>query len=390
MSSTINATTTSGIQVTGDNSGSLALQTNNGTTAVTIDTSQNVGIGTSSPSLKLHVVGSNNANNSGIAGGSYGIRFENGVTYSLTGSAISGVDNTFNASFQPLTINGSQLGFATGGTERMRIDSSGNVGIGTNSPSYKLQVSGSIKEVQSSEAATVGNVQSTFASSFQRTSNDTVLNIGYATTPDAWFISASYGTTGAYKPIAFATSDTERMRIDSSGNLLLGATSQPTGTQNAIGFSPSVFSGGQNCSSSRNSTSNVQHITFANPNGQVGGINTSGSATSFNTSSDYRLKHDIAPMTGALAKVQALKPVTYKWNADNSDGEGFIAHELAQVVPQCVTGEKDAVDADGNPVYQGIDTSFLVATLTAAIQEMKQLVDAQAAEIAALKTKVGG
>ena len=65
-------------------------------------------------------------------------------------------------------------------------------------------------------------------------------------------------------------------------------------------------------------------------------------------------------MTGALAKVAALKPVTYKWNADNSDGEGFIAHELQAVVPQCVTGEKDAVDADGNPVYQGIDVSFLV------------------------------
>ena len=81
-------------------------------------------------------------------------------------------------------------------------------------------------------------------------------------------------------------------------------------------------------------------------------------------------------MTGALAKVTQLKPVTYKWNADGSDGEGFIAHELAEVVPQCVTGEKDAVDEEGNPKYQGIDTSFLVATLTAAIQELKAEFDA--------------
>jgi len=71
-----------------------------------------------------------------------------------------------------------------------------------------------------------------------------------------------------------------------------------------------------------------------------------------------------------------LKPCTYKWNADGSDGQGFIAHELDEVVPGCVTGDKDAVDADGNPQYQGIDVSFLVATLTAAIQELKAEFDA--------------
>jgi len=81
-----------------------------------------------------------------------------------------------------------------------------------------------------------------------------------------------------------------------------------------------------------------------------------------------------------------LKPCTYKWNADDSDGEGFIAHELAEVVPQCVTGEKDAVDADGNPQYQGIDTSFLVATLTAAIQEQNQLITQLTARISALES----
>ena len=81
-------------------------------------------------------------------------------------------------------------------------------------------------------------------------------------------------------------------------------------------------------------------------------------------------------MTGALAKVAQLKPVTYKWKADGSDGQGFIAHELQAVVPDCVTGEKDAVDENGNPKYQGVDTSFLVATLTAAIQELKAEFDA--------------
>ena len=92
-------------------------------------------------------------------------------------------------------------------------------------------------------------------------------------------------------------------------------------------------------------------------------------------------------MQGALDVVQQLNPVTYTWKADNSPGQGFIAHELQAVVPDCVTGEKDAVDAEGNPVYQGIDTSFLVATLTKAIQELKAELDATKAEVAALKGK---
>ena len=86
-------------------------------------------------------------------------------------------------------------------------------------------------------------------------------------------------------------------------------------------------------------------------------------------------------MTGALAKVALLKPCTYKWNVDGSDGEGFIAHELAEVCPQAVTGEKDAVDANGNIKPQGIDTSFLVATLTAAIQEQQAIIESLKARL---------
>jgi hypothetical protein len=118
----------------------------------------------------------------------------------------------------------------------------------------------------------------------------------------------------------------------------------------------------------------------------IGTISQNSTTTvGYNTSSDYRLKNTIAPMMGALDKIAQLKPVTYKWNVDGSDGQGFIAHELAEIVPECVNGEKDAVDEDGNPKYQGVDTSFLVATLTAAIQELKAIVDAQAVRIAALE-----
>jgi hypothetical protein len=91
-------------------------------------------------------------------------------------------------------------------------------------------------------------------------------------------------------------------------------------------------------------------------------------------------------MTGALEKVALLKPVTYNWKDGGAGADGFIAHELAEVCPSAVVGEKDAIDADGNPKYQSVDTSFLVATLTAAIQELKATVDAQAARIAALES----
>jgi hypothetical protein len=119
----------------------------------------------------------------------------------------------------------------------------------------------------------------------------------------------------------------------------------------------------------------------------------SGVSTTYNTSSDYRLKENIVPMTGALAKVSQLKPCTYKWKWNGSDGEGFIAHELAEVCPSAVSGEKDAIetyiDEEGNEQTrikpQGIDTSFLVATLTAAIQEQQATINALTARVVALE-----
>ena len=199
--------------------------------------------------------------------------------------------------------------------------------------------------------------------------------------------------TGIFFPAAdtvgVSTGGSERMRIDSSGNLLVGKTATSVGTAgfeaNATGMS-ATNSGAEAANFNRN-TSDGTIIIFRRSSSGVGTISVTTTATAYNTSSDYRLKHDIAPMTGALAKVSALNPVTYKWNADDSDGEGFIAHELAEVVPQCVTGEKDAVDAEGNPIYQGIDTSFLVATLTAAIKEQQALIQALTDRITALEAK---
>jgi hypothetical protein len=192
--------------------------------------------------------------------------------------------------------------------------------------------------------------------------------------------------TGIFFPaadtIAFSEGGVESARIDSSGNLLVGTTTTRSSyittvcdsTYNGVTVTADITSARTACS-------------FRNPNGAVGSITTSSSSTAYNTSSDYRLKENVQPMTGALEKIAALKPVTYKWKADASNGEGFIAHELAEVAPGCVTGEKDAVDANGNPVYQGIDTSFLVATLTAGLQEAVAMIEELKAKVAALEAK---
>jgi len=250
-------------------------------------------------------------------------------------------------------------------SEAMRITAAGDVGIGTSSPGQKLDVKGMVR---SSIGTGTGAGGAGYAFYQFGTS---------ATATENWHIGTEGDGSFRFYNQGFG-SGIERMRIDSSGRLLVGKTStgdyvtgvefQPAGA--VLSYRSSGVAGifGR--------TDNGETVRFTNNSNTVGSISTTGSATAYNTSSDYRLKHDIAPMIGALAKVAQLKPVTYKWNSDNSESQGFIAHELQEVVPECVTGEKDAVDAEGKPQYQGIDTSFLVATLTAAIQELKAEFDA--------------
>ncbi len=294
MSSIIRATTTSGLQVAPDNSGSLQLQTNGTTTAVTIDTSQNVGIGTTSPK-----------NNSG---------------------------------YTTLTLNNA---------------SSGGV--------------------------------------VEFTSNNTTVAQLYNTGTDFYTYSASgknivFDASGLAS-IKMNTNGTERMRIDSSGNVFINTTSTPADAATYLGI---INAGGSNygIAIKNSNASTNQAIAFFNNSGtRVGSVSFTTTATAFNTSSDYRLKEDVQPMVGALDKVSQLKPVTYKWKSNGSDGQGFIAHELQDIMPEAVTGEKDAVTEDGSINPQGIDTSVLVATLTAAIQEQQTIINDLKARIETLEAK---
>jgi len=325
MVATVNASTSAGVVITPDNSGVLAFQSSSAT-ALTIDASQNsTFVGTASATKLIP-----------------------------TGSSATG-----NGLYLPAA---NSLGLSTNGTNAVYIDSSQNVGIGgavTNEGGYArvLQVTGS------TDCALELKGGSSYSYVAQ---NGTTLQI------------RNNATSGV---MTFATESTERMRILSTGQVNINQT----GDTNAF----LVVNGGGNHAirTLRDGTANATQISFANGNGTVGSITTSGSATAYNTSSDYRLKEAITPMTGALAKVAQLKPVTYKWKVDGSDGEGFIAHELAEVCPHAVSGEKDAIDADGNPDYQAVDTSFLVATLTAAIQELKAINDTLTARIVALENR---
>jgi len=265
----------------------------------------------------------------------------------------------------------------------LSADTNGNVGIGTSSPSTYGVLVASQSNASSDTYAAIRNSAGGVGGAVQGTRLLFLGDSGYSqSAPTAYIRSVSNdGGSNGHGTLTFGThagngTCPERARIDSSGNLLVGTTS-------ALGIGVTISGGGTQMVHNFNSDYTV--ASFRLNNTQRGFITTTSTGTTFSTSSDYRLKENIQPMTGALAKVAQLKPCTYKWKADGSDGEGFIAHELAEVAPQCVTGEKDGVDAEGNPKYQGIDTSFLVATLTAAIQELKAELDATKAEVALLK-----
>ena len=277
------------------------------------------------------------------------------------------------------------LTLQSAGTTAVTIDTSQNVGIGTASPASKLDVKAGSGSVIS---------RSTGGYNFKAyydVGRTTYTAIGYdglytVGAQDLYIIS---GQSSIFR-INSNSSPTEAMRIDTSGNFLVNTTSAYSASGNT-GKTNISFAGASQSGMiilENDNQSNGHFVDFVNSAQTTCGSiirNTTSNAVLYNTSSDYRLKDNIQPITNGLEKLAQLKPSTWTWKEGGNDGEGFIAHEVAQIIPNAVSGEKDALDKEGNPIYQGMDASYLVATLTAAIQELNAKVDAQAAEIQALK-----
>jgi hypothetical protein len=396
-----------------------------------IDSSGRVGIGTTSPGASLHVVGDVFSTTAFRVGSS---------TSSLSGQVVNESDTSKSITLAADPGNagaGTFLGFAVDGSERARIDSSGRLLVGTssarsnfdgNTATPLFQIEGVTAATSSASIVRSANdsIGSTFNLGKTRgaavggntvvSSGDQIGIVSFQAADgtnliDAASIQAAVdGTPGANDMpgrLVFSTtadgasSPTERMRITSTGATLIGSTGvsdgerlkvESSGAGNSTAYfvyassddRPVVMSyhAGSTGATSR------KHYEFRNSAGaEVGSIAATGTATSYNTSSDYRLKENIVALSGAIDRVNQLQVHRFNFISDpDTTVDGFLAHEAQAVVPECVTGEKDAVDENGNPVYQGIDQSKLVPLLTAALQEAMERIEVLEAKFATLES----
>jgi hypothetical protein len=399
---------------------SQGIDDNASATAMTLDASGNVGIGTS-PSTALHVstpVTTKSVVETTGASSDALIEFTRGQGSGNTWSVGLDQSNSSALSFAYLA-NGSP---SLTSHNKMTIDASGNVGIGTSSPNQPLTVvtNGSALGINIAGRSSDDRAYMFFSDNDGTTYRGSIHTIPAA---NRFNINAYSGEN-----ITFSNNGAEKVRIDSSGNLLVGKTVANTTTEGVWLDGPNgrlfVTADDDYCAQFTRNGSDGPLIYLYNDTAQAGLISVSGSSTTYGTSSDYRLKTDAQPMTGASARVQALNPVNFEWIASGDRVDGFLAHEAQEVVPEAVTGTKDAMrdeqyevtpavyedvvipavlDEEGNeleaertehrlvseavmgtrsvPDYQSIDQSKLVPLLTAALQEALT-------EIADLKARV--
>lgn len=363
-------------------------------------TSTGLGIGTSSPGAKLQI-------GTGSATGLVDNVFLGGYStntaqfrwvWNRPGAGCLGI-GTANDAYGSMIFG--QASGVTGavGTEWMRLDSSGNLGLGvvpnvwfSNRKAIQINNAGSsIAGFSGGGVTELRNNSYVNAAGTEIYSNTAGAAVYVmAGGQSAWY-NAPSGTAGN------AISFTQAMTLDSSGNLLVGTTS-------VLGAGRISSVSSQNGISAQTTASaNSFEAIVASRNGNVGKVITlwhnvvagvqagfinidSTSTVSLNNTSDYRTKKDILPLEKSLDRVARLRPVSFKYKADGYSAEGFIAHEFAEVLPNAVHGEKDAVDANGNPIYQALDYTKVIPILVSAIQEQQAIITALTARVAALES----
>jgi hypothetical protein len=367
-----------------------------------IDSSGNVGIGTSSPSTygRFVVSGSGNSGvgtfigNASLTGSAPtyqgSIRLLDNPTSSTAASGgIEFLTSTFGSGYgfkiASVDSSGVSLTFATrqnsaSWTEAMRIDNAGNVGIGTSSPTAILHVKSPATGANAS--AIIENAGSTAtALLYFKNSAARQMLIGYT---GQSYSGGEYGTIdviGAY-PLVFATNDIERMRIDSSGNLLVGTTT--TSNTNGVVITKGGAAGGgiiqlsKTASGATNGTLNYYGTTY------VGGINYDNTSTSLATSSDIRLKKDVVDAPSAINVTTSIRVVSHGWKHDEATVRyGFVAQELINVAPEAVMQGDDGEEIEKTWT---VDYARLVPMLVKTIQEQQALITTLTARITALES----
>ena len=379
--------------------GASELYHNNGksleTTSVGVTVNGNLGIGTAVPAHEMHIQGSSTTASLSLKGSGTGTAASDGIELKLQGDNSAYLYNYENA----------MLRFGTNGLERVRITSDGKVGINTASPSVRL-------DAKSSGEAAIGIGSTNAGGAVLYLDGDS--NGDYAGTDYSYIQHDSNGrlnivqnSPSGTNQLRLYTGNTERMRFDGSGNLLVGLTSPVNAQSNFYSVSNWAMS------VARPSAGSAGMIRFENGSNLAGTITTSTTAVQYNTTSDYRLKENVTGIANATDRLKQLNPVRFNFISDaDTTVDGFLAHEVQDIVPEAISGEKDAMkdeqyevtpavlDDDGNevtpaeigtrnvPDYQGIDQSKLVPLLCATLKESIAKIETLETEMTTLKERV--